>query len=125
MSKAFKKKKEEKLDESGIFNLNFLLGGQQRNNQNEKIKLDRNLILKYAMFWNTKNKVDKIKSLALIDMSLEEFDDSDDFSISELTSIELLSLSKNKITHLQPISCLETLITLNINHNNIYNLAPL
>lgn len=77
------------------------------------------------MFWDTKSRVERIKSLVLSNMNLDEFEDVDDFRIDELTSIELLSLSKNRIIHLQPIAILDTLITLNINHNRVYNLAPL
>ena len=61
----------------------------------------------------------------LSNLNLEEFDDVEDFRISELTSIRQLSLSKNKIIHLQPLSILDTLVTLNINYNKVYNLAPL
>ena len=77
------------------------------------------------MFWDSKSRIEKIKSLMLSNLNLEEFDDVEDFKISELTSIKQLSLSKNKIVHLQPLSVLDTLVTLNINHNKVYNLAPL
>lgn len=40
-------------------------------------------------------------------------------------SIELLSLSKNKIIHLHPLAKLDTLICLNINNNKVYDLEPL
>ena len=77
------------------------------------------------MFWDSKSRIERIKSLMLSNLNLEEFDDVEDFRISELTSIRQLSLSKNKIIHLQPLSILDTLVTLNINYNKVYNLAPL
>lgn len=40
-------------------------------------------------------------------------------------SIELLSLSKNKIMHLQPLTVLDTLVCLNINYNRVYDISPL
>ena len=77
------------------------------------------------MFWDSKSRIEKIKSLMLSNLGLKEFDDVDDFKIAELTSIKQLSLSKNKIVHLQPLSFLKTLVTLNINNNKVYNIAPL
>lgn len=77
------------------------------------------------MFWDSKSRIERIKSLMLSNLNLEQFDDVEDFKISELSSIRQLSLSKNKIVHLQPLSILDTLVTLNINHNKVYNLAPL
>ena len=77
------------------------------------------------MFWDTKARVERIKSLVLSNLNLTEFEDVNDFKIEELTSVELLSLSKNKIIHLQPISVLDTLVTLNINYNKVYDLSPL
>ncbi len=77
------------------------------------------------MFWDSRNRIEKIKSLVLSNLNLEEFDNAEDFKIEELASITQLSLSKNKIIHLLPLSILDTLVTLNINHNKIYNLAPL
>ena len=58
-------------------------------------------------------------------VGLKEFDDTDDFKIFELESIELLSLSKNQIIHLQPISQLTTLVSLNVSFNRVYDLNPL
>lgn len=77
------------------------------------------------MFWDSKSRIERIKSLMLSNLNLEEFDDVEDFKIRELTSIRQLSLSKNKLKHLQPLKILETLVTLNISHNQVYNLAPL
>jgi internalin A len=88
-------------------------------------QLERSLILKSAMFWDSKSRIERIKSLMLSNLNLEEFDDVEDFKIRELTSIRQLSLSKNRLIHLQPLAILDTLVTLNINHNKVYNLAPL
>lgn len=106
--------------------MNFLLGSQLlQPGSDETVVLGRSLILKSAMFWDSRNRIEKIKSLVLSNLNLEEFDNAEDFKIEELASITQLSLSKNKIIHLQPLSILDTLVTLNINHNKIYNLAPL
>lgn len=58
-------------------------------------------------------------------MGLSEFEDVSDFRIEELRAIELLSLSRNRIVHLQPVAVLDSLLTLNINHNQVYDLSPL
>lgn len=93
--------------------------------EKKKGTLNRDLILACAMFWDSKRRVDKIKSLILKEQGLTEFNSTDNFEISELMSIELLSLSKNSIMHLQPLSVLDTLVCLNINHNRVYDLSPL
>lgn len=64
MSEAFKKKKSEE-------KVNFLLGSQLSG----EVRLERALIIKSAMFWDSKNRIEKIKSLMLSNLGLEEFDD--------------------------------------------------
>lgn len=78
-----------------------------------------------AMFWDSKKRIDRIKSLILKEQELIEFNSTENFQVSQLMSIELLSLSKNNIMHLQPLSILDTLVCLNINHNKVYDLSPL
>lgn len=72
MSKAFKKKKkEEQAQELSLSKLDFLIGSQliQQDNQTDVV-LQRSLILKSAMFWDTKARVERIKSLVLSNLNL-------------------------------------------------------
>jgi hypothetical protein len=73
MSKAFKKKKEEESISNASNKLDFLLGSQlfTKNTSNDEVKLERSLILKCAMFWDTKSRVERIKSLVLSNINLE------------------------------------------------------
>ena len=91
----------------------------------EKGILNRDLIIGCASFWDSKQRIDKIKSLILKNHELQAFEDGEDFQVDELMSIELLSLSHNHITYLQPLKNLDTLVCLNVNRNKIYDLSPL
>lgn len=106
-------------------NLLLGLGSTQSPPVSSKGLLNREMILTCAMFWDSKKRIDKIKSLILKEQKLDEFNDTEDFEVSELMSIELLSLSKNNIMHLQPLSSLDTLVCLNINYNRVYDISPL
>lgn len=72
MSKAFKKKKEEESISNASSKLDFLLGSQLfiKEEPTEAVTLKRSLILKCAMFWDTKSRVERIKSLVLSNMEL-------------------------------------------------------
>lgn len=74
MSKAFKKKKDDDSIDMLSSKLNFLLGSQLNEaSSTEGGVLERSLILKGAMFWDTKGRVERIKSLVLSNMNLDEF----------------------------------------------------
>jgi hypothetical protein len=74
MSKAFKKKKKEEQPELSLSKLDFLIGSQLiQHNSETAVVLQRSLILKSAMFWDTKARVERIKSLVLSNLNLGEF----------------------------------------------------
>ena len=50
-------------------------------NKSIKGKINRDMILSFAMFWDSKQRIDKIKSLVLKDQGLEAFEDTEDFCI--------------------------------------------
>lgn len=62
--------------------LNMLLGLGSSSTipaSTEAGKLTKRLILACASFWNSKQRIDKIKSLVLKDCQLSEFNDTEDF----------------------------------------------
>lgn len=78
------------------------------------------------MFWTSKDhSLDKIKSLVLREQDLYTFESTDSLKLHELASIELLSLSHNFISSLQPLAELDSLQELNLNNNRVYDVTPL
>ena len=70
------KKKNEPLQTNPSFDekMNMLLG--LGSDKHLKGKITRELILDCANFWNSKQRIDKIKSLILKDQQLEAFQDT-------------------------------------------------
>lgn len=78
------------------------------------------------MFWTGKDSsLEKVRSLVLRECELYTFESTDSFKLHELAAIELLSLSHNFISVLQPLSELDSLQELNLNNNRVYEVEAL